>query len=182
MPIAGACLTSSPNLLPNAPREYRYGIHEGVDFYQGYSCAAIGLGTPVLAAKDGVLIRADYDYVPLSPGELDQLLARSQAQGYTDAETLDRFRGRQVWIDHGNGIVSRYCHLSGISAGLAVGQHVSAGDLIGYVGNSGTPESVTDPELEMHLHFEIRIGNTFLGAGLSPLEARVLYAFTFGVS
>ena len=32
-PIKGACLPSSDDLMPNAPREYRGGIHEGVDFY-----------------------------------------------------------------------------------------------------------------------------------------------------
>jgi murein DD-endopeptidase MepM/ murein hydrolase activator NlpD len=182
MPIAGACLTIEPNLLPNATRAYRFGIHEGVDFYQGYSCATIGLGTPVLAAKAGVVIRADFDYTPLSPAELDNLLARSEVQGYTDAEALDRFRGRQVWIDHGNGIVTRYAHLAGLHPDLAVGKAVAAGDIVGFVGNSGTPESVTNPGAEMHLHFEIRIGVGFLGSGLSPLAARALYAQAFGVS
>ena len=39
MPIEGACLPEVAALLPNAPREYRAGIHEGIDLYDGYVCA-----------------------------------------------------------------------------------------------------------------------------------------------
>lgn len=179
MPIAGACLPSSPNLLPNAPRIYRSGVHEGIDFYDGLSCVPIPRGAPVLAAKGGIVIRADHDYRDLTQTEADTLLTRSQTQGYTDAEALDRFRGRQVWIDHGDGIVTRYCHLLGVAEGITEGMRVQAGQVIGYVGNSGTPEGVGDPEAENHLHFEIRIGDRYLGEGLSLDEVRRLLEQAF---
>lgn len=168
-PIEGACLPTSDNLLPNATRDYRAGIHEGIDFYPGLACAEIAQGTPVLAAKDGTVIRADLSYVGLTADELNELLTRSQSQGYTDAAALDRFRGRQVWIVHGDGIITRYAHLDGISPGIDVGVPVQAGQVVGYVGESGTPESVTAPGTEMHLHFELRVGDSYLGAGL-PLD------------
>ncbi|MCS7276384.1 MAG: M23 family metallopeptidase [Dehalococcoidia bacterium] len=166
MPIEGACLPTSPNLLPNAPRPYRAGVHEGIDFYDGFSCVRIGRGTPVLAAKAGVVVRADHDYRPLTPQELDELLRRSRSQGYTDEQALDRFRGRQVWIDHGGGVVTRYAHLDGVAPDIQMGTRVEAGQVIGYVGNSGTPEEVTAPGTEFHLHFEIRVGDSYLGKGL----------------
>lgn len=178
-PIEGVCLPSDGNLMPNAPREYRNGVHEGVDFYTGAACVDVPAGTPVLSAKAGEVVRADAGFIEMSLDELNDMLARSEAQGYTDAKALDRFRGRQVWIDHGGGIVTRYCHLSGIADGVQAGAAVQAGDVIGYVGESGTPEAVTDPGIEMHLHFEVRVGDSFLGAGLPPDQVRFLYAQAF---
>ncbi|MEX0974172.1 MAG: M23 family metallopeptidase [Bacillota bacterium] len=55
--------------------------------------------------------------------------------------------GRLIIIDHGDSIETRYGHLSGYE--VEEGVHVSGGDLIGYVGSSG---SATGP----HLHFEVR--------------------------
>ena len=173
-PIAGACLPSREDLMPNAPREYRSGVHEGIDFYDGGCCVPIERGTPVLAAKTGVVIRFDHDYQDITAEEMDALLALTQQQGSTDAATLDRLRGRQVWLDHGNGIVTRYAHLLAVEDGIAKGMVVRAGQVVGYVGNSGTPEGVSDPDLENHLHFEIRVGAGYLGEGLSPARVRRL--------
>ena len=178
-PIEGACLPNVDRLMPNAPREYRAGIHEGVDFYAGYNCATVLEGTPVMAAKAGTVIRADHNFVEMTEAELNEFLARSKAQGYTDAEALDRFRGRQVWVDHGGGVVTRYCHLSAIPAATTEGTPVQAGDLVGYVGDSGTPEAVTSPGVEIHLHFEIRVGDSYLGAGLPADQVRQLWEQAF---
>jgi murein DD-endopeptidase MepM/ murein hydrolase activator NlpD len=178
-PIEGACLPNVDKLMPNAPREYRAGIHEGVDFYAGYNCATVAEGTPVKAAKAGTVVRADHAFVEMNADQLQALLDRSLAQGFTDAEGLDRFRGRQVWVDHGGGVVTRYCHLSAIPAAIREGTQVNAGDQVGYVGESGTPEAVTAPGTEIHLHFELRVGESFLGAGLPPDQVRQLYQQAF---
>jgi murein DD-endopeptidase MepM/ murein hydrolase activator NlpD len=55
--------------------------------------------------------------------------------------------GRLVIIDHGDGLETRYAHMSSI--GVSTGQSVSAGETIGYVGQTG---DATGP----HVHFEIR--------------------------
>ena len=174
-PIAGGCLPQGDQLMPNAPRNYRQGTHEGVDFYNVDNCTPIGLGTPVLAAQAGRVVRVDSSYRDPTAAEMSVLLANP-----TTAEALDAFRGRQVWIDHGNGIVTRYCHLSEVAAGLEVGSTVGRGQLIAYVGESGTPESVNNPGREYHLHFEVRVGASYLGAGESPAEVRDLYVTLFG--
>ncbi len=174
-PIEGACLPQSDYLMPNAPREYRFGIHEGVDFYSVDNCVTIDRGHPVLAAAAGRVVRADHDYRPLTAAELEELLARSERQGYTDDEALDRFRGRQVWIDHGNGVITRYCHLDGIPEDVREGVRVPQGHVIGYVGDSGTPESVTNPGVEIHLHWEVWVDGSYLGKGLPPDVVRDLY-------
>ena len=59
--------------------------------------------------------------------------------------------GNVVQIDHGNGYVTVYAHLSQIN--VSVCQSVGQGTLIGYSGNTGN-------SFGAHLHFEIRIGGT----------------------
>ena len=182
MPVAGACVPASELLLPGSARAYRNGTHEGVDFYSGDvgGCPAelsVTLATPTLAAKQGVVIRADWDYVELTQADLDA----AAAAGFQGEEILDRFRGRQIWIDHGDDIVSRYAHLGAIAAGIQVGQTVAAGQIIGFAGESGTPESVQAPGTDVHLHFEIRVGDGYLGQGLPIAQARARYLEALGI-
>jgi len=56
--------------------------------------------------------------------------------------------GNMVELDHGNGLITRYGHLSRID--VEVGDKVSRGQLMGLVGSTGRS---TGP----HLHYEIRI-------------------------
>jgi len=59
--------------------------------------------------------------------------------------------GRLIELEHGNGIETRYGHLS--SFAVSSGQTVRRGQIIGYVGSSGR---TTSP----HLHYEVRIHDT----------------------
>jgi murein DD-endopeptidase MepM/ murein hydrolase activator NlpD len=79
-------------------------------------------GTPVRAAGDGDVTGA------------------SMGSGY----------GRQVVLDHGHDVLTVYGHLSAIA--VLPGQHVTRGQVIGYVGQSGR---ATGP----HLHYEVRVHN-----------------------
>ena len=58
--------------------------------------------------------------------------------------------GNVVEVSHGNGLMTRYAHMSSFNA--KVGQAVEAGDRIGAIGNTGRS---TGP----HLHFEVRIND-----------------------
>lgn len=167
--------------MPNAPRQYRNGVHEGLDFYPGSSCAEVAFGTPVVAMYAGTVIRADLDYRDITAQQVRELAALTARQGFSDPETLDVYRGRQVWVDHGGGVVTRYCHLSSITPGIRVGSAVQAGQRLGGVGESGTPEFITAPGTEMHLHAEVRLGDTFLGAGVDPEVVRRQYRQLFGL-
>jgi murein DD-endopeptidase MepM/ murein hydrolase activator NlpD len=182
-PIAGACLpANNDNLWPGAPRTYRNGVHEGIDFYPGESCAQIEEGTPILAVAGGLVVRADHGYSDLTEAqhaEAGRITSNPSASPADRARALDLYRGRQVWLDLGNGVVVRYAHLSGIAPGIEIGKTVRKGEVLGYVGNSGTPESLVSDIAEMHLHFEIRVGERFLGQGLSLDQVKELYEAAF---
>lgn len=178
-PVPGGCLPQSDVLMPNAPREYRSGVHEGVDFYDYDNCTDIAADLPVVAGKDGKIVRADVEYTALTQEELAAANARIAAGEANAFEVIDLFRGRQVWIDHGKGVVTRYAHLAGIPPSIEVGTNVLQGETVGFIGDSGTPESLSNPGQEIHLHWEVRLGETFLGAGLPPEEVRTIYAALF---
>ncbi len=97
-------------------------------FHSGIDIAAPA-GTPVLAADNGMVSYRGWN------------------GGY----------GRLVLIDHGNGTVTAYAHLSGYA--VSVGDRVEKGQVIGYVGSSGNS---TGP----HLHFEVRVN----GVAKNPLD------------
>ncbi len=61
--------------------------------------------------------------------------------------------GNVVEVSHGNGLMTRYAHMSAFRA--KVGQEVAAGDVIGAIGSTGRS---TGP----HLHFEVRINDRAL--------------------
>ena len=54
--------------------------------------------------------------------------------------------GKEIEIDHGYGYVTKYAHLERFN--VRVGQKIKRGELIGYIGNTG---SSTAP----HLHYEV---------------------------
>ncbi|HEU5287161.1 MAG TPA: M23 family metallopeptidase [Candidatus Limnocylindria bacterium] len=166
LPVDGVELPTDDELLPNAERAYRGGWHEGIDF-------PAPAGTPVRAVARGVVVRIDREFTDWPAESERAALAEATRLGYTPDVTLDLIRGRQVWIDHGGGIVSRYAHLDTV-ADLAVGARVERGTIVGTVGSSGYPEGGP------HLHLEIRTGTSYLGDGLTGDALRAAVAAAFG--
>ncbi len=101
----------------------------GNDYWAGHLGIdiAAGLGAPIYAADSGVVTMA--------------------AGGYNHGY------GNVIMIDHGNGYVTLYAHLSQINVGVC--QSVYAGQLIGLAGSTGNS---TGP----HLHFEVRLNGGFI--------------------
>jgi murein DD-endopeptidase MepM/ murein hydrolase activator NlpD len=66
-------------------------------------------------------------------------------------QSSGRGLGKNIVIDHGFGYSSIYAHLSNFN--VRVGQKVQRGDIIGFVGNTGT-------SIANHLHYEIKLNGT----------------------
>jgi hypothetical protein len=165
IPVGIPLYTQRDYQMPGAPRHYRLGIHEGIDFYWQR-------GTPVSAIADGVVVRADHAWREPSVAQFNAWLAQSAELGATSPEATDFFRGRQLWIDHGDGLVSRMVHLSAIYPDIVVGAMVRQGQPLGEVGNSGSPGALVDEYEDTHLHLELRIGEGYVGQYFRPIEIR----------
>lgn len=181
VPVEGATISSRSTHLPGASRAYRNGTHEGFDFYDGTVSVAIEYGTPIHAVADGEVVRADHDYQELTTEEYDEIILTAQRNLTTPDEILDKLRGRQVWIRHPGGFISRYAHLSAIGEGVRQGAKVRQGDTIAATGNSGTLEATQGTEDDPHPHVEIWQGDeTYLGEGLEACQIYPLAAQVFG--
>jgi len=77
-------------------------------------------------------------------------LVRATGDGLVTQASQENGYGREVVVDHGHGVRTVYGHLSGMV--VLAGQHVTRGQVIGYVGQTGRS---TGP----HLHYEVRINN-----------------------
>lgn len=111
------------NPAPGMPVSSPFGVRKDpllglMAFHSGMDFRAIS-GSLVLATANGTVTAADYN------------------GGY----------GNMVEVDHGNGLSTRYGHMSQIL--VSVGQQVKAGDVLGRVGSTGRS---TGP----HLHYEVR--------------------------
>lgn len=135
LPLPGACLPTSPEDLPNAPRPYRKGVNAGFVFRQGNACVPVVRGMGVVAAASGEVVKVDRDHQEPSPEAYRTLLERVR-EGAGPAE-MDLLRGLEVWLRHPDGRISVYAHLEAPYGNLSPGQRVHRGDPIGYLGNTG---------------------------------------------
>lgn len=99
------------------------------------------------------------------------------ADGTVELMGIGRLAGQYIALRHDNGWRSMYMHLNndtpgtddglaiGFARGLREGMHVTAGTLIGFVGDSGNAET-TPP----HLHFELHQPD---GLKINPYQALV---------
>jgi murein DD-endopeptidase MepM/ murein hydrolase activator NlpD len=171
-PIKGAQVSKIPSHLPGAPRAYRNGFHEGIDWYDHASGGGITTETPIYAMAEGVVVRADHDFVEYESSEIrNQDLAYTAELQDTPEYIFDRLRGRQVWVQYQGGVMNRFAHLHEIPSNLQVGDRVTAETVIGYVGNSGTSDGVIgDYNAGLHLHQDLLIYGELFWKPLSQEE------------
>lgn len=92
------------------------------------------IGTPIFAAGNGVVIKA------------------ARESGY----------GNRVEIQHPNGYVTTYNHMSGFARGMVEGARVRQGQVVGFLGMTGL---ATGP----HLHYEVIVNGHFV----DPLRVKL---------
>ncbi len=85
------------------------------------------IGSPIFASGNGTIAQAGW------------------SSGY----------GRRIEIQHANGYVTTYNHLSGFARGITEGARVRQGQTIGYLGQTGL---ATGP----HLHYEVLVNGHFV--------------------
>lgn len=118
-PIAEGRLTSGFGMRYHPVLHYAK-MHTGIDW-------AHKVGTPILAAGDGVLAKVGWH------------------SGY----------GKRVEIQHRNGYLTSYSHMSNFARGLKAGDRIKQGQVIGYLGSTGLS---TGP----HLHYEVMVNGRFV--------------------
>ncbi len=120
-----------PNVVISAGW-YGYPGHKGIDFT---TAGATGntYGKEIRAAADGVVYSAE----------------------------MHSSWGYNVYINHGNGVYTRYAHCSKML--VSKGQTVKQGQVIAYVGNTGNVRpkpTASNPHAGAHLHFEVWVNGT----------------------
>ena len=174
LPIDGVGVPADPNLLPGARRDYRGGVHEGVDF----NCAP---GSPVHAALGGTVlwVNAEPD---IPPAVRSRLLDRCRQLERTPSEVLNALHGKRVVIyavlSGGQLLTTSYSHLGSLRGDIVPGQFVRAGEVIAWTGSTGTSHAARRGAWS-ELHFEVKLDGVRLGEGLTPREAGALYARLF---
>lgn len=73
--------------------------------------------------------------IDIPAGENSKVVAA--ASGIVDTKTFSVLGGNYILIRNDDGYYAYYGHLNGFKAGLAKGQHVTQGEVIGYVGETG---------------------------------------------
>ena len=110
---------------------------------------AAPIGTPIFAAGNGTITQAGW------------------SSGY----------GRRIEIEHANGYVTTYNHMSGFARGAVEGARVKQGQTIGFLGQTGL---ATGP----HLHYEVLVNGHFVDpmrvklARTREFDGRMLSTFT----
>ncbi len=114
-------------LPANGPRSSRFGLRRIFNGLPRNPHAgldiAVGTGAPVTAPDDGIVANVGNYF----------------------------FNGNTIFIDHGQGLITAYMHLS--RTDVRAGQAVKRGDTLGAVGATGR---VTGP----HLHWAVILNNT----------------------
>ena len=121
-------------------------------FHNGLDIALSGCYSPIFAIESGTVLETNSGCPDISYGPGDYCGA-----GY----------GNYVWIAHPEGVYAIYAHMAG-NVTVYPGQTVSKGQVIGYMGSSGSSSAC-------HLHFGTFYGGTQYGSngggtGFDPLS------------
>lgn len=178
LPITTCTLPfGAPDLLVGAPRAYRSGTHNGLDF----NCNSTR--HDVTAAADGEVLFVVRDYVDATTEDRNAVLATAGLAIDTPFWTLAMLYGNFVVVAHDidavdGHVVTIYAHLSSVDDSIATGVLLDQGAPIGRVGNRGTSAASAgflEDDPSIHLHWELHVDERAVGYLQDPSETDGLY-------
>jgi hypothetical protein len=122
-------------------------VHGDPADVHNYAC----YGVNVLAVADGTVVQVLDALADQPPGKLPD----------PNTMTVENVLGNHVILDLGAGVYAFYAHMEKGSIGVAEGQHVKRGDVLGKLGNSGNTSAP-------HLHFHLMEGPSALASNGIP--------------
>jgi murein DD-endopeptidase MepM/ murein hydrolase activator NlpD len=161
--VAQSYVTLSDEVLERVGKERKL-IDAALNTWREANIDGIGLAAPVEGRRSSSFgLRRFFNNEPRSPHKGMDIAAPAGTPilapraGIVTGTGDFYFNGNTVFIDHGQGFVTMYCHLREI--GVEDGQEVIAGEPIGQVGATGR---VTGP----HLHFGTYLNGTAVDPAL----------------
>ena len=116
---------------------FRWGrLHAGIDI------SGCGFGSPIYSIGEGTV---------------SAVTNNCADRGYYGSRCGGGY-GNAVRVKYSNGMEVIYSHIMGSNIRVSVGQHVSKGQVVGYMGNSGSSTGT-------HLHFQVNMP----GGSVNPL-------------
>lgn len=135
--------TNKPYVITSSSK-YRWGrMHNGIDI------SGTGLGSPIYAARNGIVVEVENS---------------CPSMGYYGSPCGGGY-GNSILINHNNGYYTIYAHLLQ-NIEVNVGDTVKRGQIIGYMGNSGSSTGT-------HLHYGVSEGMP--GQGGSWIDPMRIY-------
>lgn len=152
--------------LPEQPAYYPGGRWPelGLGVLDGLAFASVPYSDSVRAIAPGTILRIVDDPPPLLEADLGVITSTGQVP----LELNDAVWGRQVWIDHGNGVQTRYGGMAAILPTLEEGQAVRMLTILGFAG-------------EGPVYLGIWVDDHYLGYGHLVPETIVAYRALFEV-
>jgi murein DD-endopeptidase MepM/ murein hydrolase activator NlpD len=153
----------SPEDLARVEQE-RAKLHRAMAGFRADMPEALLLDAPVAGPRSSSFgLRRVFNGQPRNPHTGMDIAAQSgspvhAALGGVVVDTGDYFfNGKTVVVDHGEGLLTLYCHLNEIN--VVVGDQLTRGQVLGLVGSTGR---ATGP----HLHFAVHLSGTWVDPAL----------------